>query len=237
VRLPSGKLKPVKVGDEIKKGEEIVTDKNGGLEITPAKGKPVKVEPQKDKPVLAEGNDLDQTLAAIERGDEEAAAAAGLAGGEGGGGLRPGLRVDRVQEDVTPQSFTYSTDRGNFEVPENGTLEDELFAAQNPLDDAAVQAISPATALEGQGLVFTVTLDRTTTAPTVLNLQLNSGTATVGADTSAPIEVSFDNGVTFQTIALDGDQSAAVLVPVGAGTVLVRVPTVADGVTAKVPRA
>ncbi|MBZ4074196.1 hypothetical protein J4N35_24450, partial [Escherichia fergusonii] len=51
---------------------------------------------------------LDDVLEAVDRGDADAAAAAGLTGG-GGASLSGGLRVDRVIEVVTPQAFSVNT--------------------------------------------------------------------------------------------------------------------------------
>ena len=54
--------------------------------------------------------DLDDVLGAVDRGDADAATAAGLTGG-GGASLSGGLRVDRVIEVVTPQAFSESAAR------------------------------------------------------------------------------------------------------------------------------
>ncbi|MEK6669636.1 MAG: cadherin-like domain-containing protein, partial [Pseudomonadota bacterium] len=54
--------------------------------------------------------DLDDVLGAVNRGDADAATAAGLTGG-GGASLSGGLRVDRVIEVVTPQAFSESAAR------------------------------------------------------------------------------------------------------------------------------
>ncbi|MCH8178309.1 MAG: tandem-95 repeat protein [Proteobacteria bacterium] len=58
----------------------------------------------------AEGQSLDDVLGAVERGDADAATAAGLTGA-GGASLGEGLRVDRVIEVVTPQAFSDSAAR------------------------------------------------------------------------------------------------------------------------------
>ncbi|WP_254558347.1 hypothetical protein, partial [Salmonella enterica] len=47
---------------------------------------------------------LDDVIAAVDRGDEEDATAAGLTGGDGAA-MGEGFRVDRIVEVVTPQSF------------------------------------------------------------------------------------------------------------------------------------
>src|SRR3989344_5643548 len=62
------------------------------------------------KPVAdgVNGKSLDDVIGAIERGDEDDATAAGLTGGDGAA-MGEGLRVDRIVEVVTPQSFNASS--------------------------------------------------------------------------------------------------------------------------------
>ena len=54
------------------------------------------------------GKSLDDVISAIEQGQEEDATAAGLTGGDGAS-MGEGLRVDRIVEVVTPQSFNART--------------------------------------------------------------------------------------------------------------------------------
>jgi len=56
----------------------------------------------------ADGKSIDDVIGAIERGDEEDATAAGLTGGDGAA-MGEGLRVERIVEVVTPQSFNASS--------------------------------------------------------------------------------------------------------------------------------
>ncbi|WP_294637696.1 hypothetical protein [uncultured Aquabacterium sp.] len=108
VRLPDGKLKPVKVGDKVKGGEHIITEADGIVQITPVQGPAIQVKP----PVAqAKPADIDRAIAALDNPTEDEAPAAGLTGGAQGG-LLPGLRVDRVSESVDGLSFEYGTDRG-----------------------------------------------------------------------------------------------------------------------------
>jgi T1SS-143 domain-containing protein len=224
VKLPGGKLKPLQMGDQVKPGEQIITTQDGIVQITNPKGKVAEVKP------VAPATNLDRDIAALESGEE--ATAAGLTGG-GEGGLTPGLRVDRVSESVTQLSFQFGTERPAPEVPVGVTqplfFTDEV--APPPLP--TVSGVSSPTVTEGGDLDFLVTLSNPPTgAPTQVVLQLNSGTATVGVDTGL-VRVSLDGGQTFQQVqaAIDGTITVTVPVNTPANAIVVRVPTIADGIS------
>jgi len=186
VRLPSGKLKPLAVGDEVKKGEHIVTTQDGLVQITPPKGgKPVEVKPNLGKPAhteLAGHGDVDKTIAALERGDQDAVTAAGLDGGASGG-LLPGLRVDRVVELVTPLEFQYETARAPVGIP----LPAGLYFAEAP--QGILTPVVPANELpqvsfeknvsgvEGDFAVFTLKLSKPSATDVVVTLHSENGSA------------------------------------------------------------
>ena len=224
VKLPSGKLKPLQMGDQVKPGEQIITTQDGIVQITNPKGKVAEVKP------VAPVTDLDRDIAALESGEE--ATAAGLTGG-GEGGLTPGLRVDRVSESVTQLSFQFGTERPAPEIPV-GVTQPLFFTEQveaPPLP--TVSGVSSPTVTEGGNLDFLVTLSNPPTgAPTQVVLQLNSGTATVGKDTGLVL-VSLDGGQTFQEVpaAIDGTITVTVPVNTPASAIVVRVPTIADGIS------
>ncbi len=75
--------------------------------------------------------------------------------------------------------------------------------------------------LEGQNLVFTVTLSNASTGPTTLAYSLGGGTATSGLDYSTP--PTFSNGVTLSANGLN------LIVPAGVTSFTVTVPTLNDG--------
>jgi hypothetical protein len=115
LRLPDGTLQPLAVGDKVKGGQHIVTDDASWVQISP--------DPDATPRVAAPAapvTPVDQAIAAIE--NDEEAPAAGLTGG-GGGGLQPGLRVDRVQEGVTPLAYDYNTARGPADFPIGSTAD------------------------------------------------------------------------------------------------------------------
>ena len=130
LQLPDGTLKPLKVGDHVEWGEQILTAQDGIVQIT----RPDGAVAQLREAVMAPTN-IDRDIAALEQGDEDAATAAGLTGG-GEGGLTPGLRVDRVSENVSPLAFAFDTARQGPGTPEGGVqqafLADDTPAAPLP---------------------------------------------------------------------------------------------------------
>jgi len=230
VRLPSGKLKPLAVGDEVKKGEHIVTTQDGLVQITPPKGgKPLEVKPNMGKPAhteLAGHGDVDKTIAALERGDQDAVTAAGLDGGASGG-LLPGLRVDRVVELVNPLEFQYETARTPVGIPIPAGVQKLFFAEVAPA--VQISDVSSASVYEGDSLKFHVTLDRPVDVATPLFLRLHGGTATPGEDTPLTVKVSFDGGAPIEVVVDPITGRLEITVPVGASSVDVQVPTTEDG--------
>ena len=127
--IPAGQAdaRPLQEGDAIQPGDVILAEANAQLQITDADGqawmprdmqlaladahgKAAGAKKQAhDKPGHVDDNKaVDEAINAVDRGDEDAATAAGLTGG-GGGSMSLGLRVDRVIETVSPQEFAYST--------------------------------------------------------------------------------------------------------------------------------
>jgi hypothetical protein len=92
IRGTDGVWRPLKLGELVMPGDELLTEQNAIVQMTDARPEPVK---------LGELGTIERSVGALERGEREAAPAAGLAGGDGGD-LQPGLRVDRIVESVTP---------------------------------------------------------------------------------------------------------------------------------------
>ena len=82
---------------------------------------------------------LDDVLSAVNRGDADAATAAGLGGG-GDAALSGGLRVDRVIEVVTPQAFSASTERESVQGLVQTTVPQASVPATNAPKDTATAA-------------------------------------------------------------------------------------------------
>ncbi|MCR5882729.1 hypothetical protein LRS03_07625 [Rhizobacter sp. J219] len=104
-RTATGKLVPLKMGDEVHKGDVILTTQDGLVQLTPldAPGAAFAAAP-----ATPPADDLDRVIAELNEPDSQTAPAAGLNLGDGGG-LQPGLRVGRIAEDVTPVSLAQTT--------------------------------------------------------------------------------------------------------------------------------
>lgn len=100
LRLPDGQLKPLKVGDKVQGGQQVVTEDDGLVQITPEEG----AVAVRARPIDTVINDLNQPL-------PQEPTEAGLVAGAGGSSLGQGLRVERVTENVTPLAFEFATAR------------------------------------------------------------------------------------------------------------------------------
>jgi Mg-chelatase subunit ChlD len=199
VRTPEGELRELHVGEFVKKGHVILTTQNGIVQLE-VDGTRYARLPERDSLLEPPG--------------------AGLAGGEDGS-LDPGLRIDRVIEVVSANSFDYGT--VDTSVP-------TLFGpAANGATGLPALVVSSPTIGEGDGhAIFTVTLSHPSDGDTIIDLTLADGTAQgSGRDYGTPagtpgnLQVSLDNGQTWV-------DATRVTLPAGATTVLVRTPVVDD---------
>ncbi len=93
-------------------------------------------------------------------------------------------------------------------------------------DRPRVTSVVGDTVAEGTPNTFVVTLSNTSTTNTTVNLALTSGTATIGTDTTTPLQVSFDGGGNWTNLV-----GTTVTVPAATSTFRVRVPTFDDAFT------
>ena len=219
IQLPDGTLKPLKVGDQVNWGEQILTSQDGIVQITRPDGQAVALSG--DEPAAST---LDRDIAGLDQGDIDFATAAGLTGG-GEGGLTPGLRVDRISESVNPLNFSFETAQQGPDTLLPG-VEQPFIADQAPAVAPPTLSVGNASATEGGNAVFAVSLSAPSSASQTYSLALGGGTATQGQDYANTIEVSFDNGVTWSAV-LNG----AVVLPAGQTGFLARVPTIDDNIT------
>ncbi|MGY0195122.1 tandem-95 repeat protein [Leptothrix sp. BB-4] len=203
IRTPDGTLRQLKVGDEIRKGDMILTSQDGIVEMN-AEGSRLARSPM--------GNDLliDPPSAGI--GDP--------------GSLLPGLRIGRIEEAVGGQSWDIAgaggDQRGFGELIAPELLGNDVNAGIATVIPALT--IASTSANEGGGtLPFTITLTQPADRPLVINLDTGGP-----ADTATPIvdygqiEHSLD-GVTWTT-------GTVVQVPTGTTTIQVRVTLVPDNI-------
>ncbi len=204
IKHKDGRLVAIKVGDHVDDGEQILTSQDGIVRISPDKGTPFVVK--------APASDADAVIAAVERGDDDAVTAAGLAG-TAAGGLLPGLRVDRVVETVGQQSFEFGTERVPAGIPLGlssavQTASPAPAAALPPEPASRQLSINSVTVNEGAGVaVFKITLDSPSTQPVTVSYGTANGTATgLGQADFSPTS----GKVTF----LPGETSKLISVPI-----------------------
>src|SRR6218665_1317661 len=111
VRSPGGKLRILKLGDVVQRGDEILTTQDGIVRLEPSETAVAAAEP---KAAATPDTDLDRVIAGLDDPDSEDAPAAGLTGGDGSG-LGEGYRVDRIAEGVTPAAL--AADAGTPAAP------------------------------------------------------------------------------------------------------------------------
>lgn len=224
VRSPQGDLIAVKVGDKLPDGQPILGPNGEVLEVAAA-------------PTARAQTEIDDAIANLDtpQGEEEAPAA-GLTGGEGGS-LGLGLRVDRVSEAVSPQSFGFGTpDAPAPSAPLPGAFTDQR-SLTNPEPETPQPPEPPVSlpfltvfgqdAVEGQAVEFTVGLTQAPVGPVTVRLDLLPGTdaadaAQPGIDTATALE--YFNTATQQWTAVSGDLSFAP----GQTAIRVRVATLDD---------
>ncbi len=135
IRGTDGKMRALKMGDVVRKGDVILTTQDGIVQLTP----------DRDAPPLARSaaTEVDRVIDALNSDDREAATAAGLNGGDGNE-FTPGLRVDRVVENVTPAGLSFApveraqqfTVAGNTVAPEN-----QVVATQSGSPNSSISAV------------------------------------------------------------------------------------------------
>lgn len=212
IRPAGGQPRPLVVGDEVHKGDMILTSQNGIVQI------------QHEGDRLARIPDpeaLENMLVALNAGDAPPAAGFG-----GDGNLQPGLRLDRLYEVVSAQEYAYDAAQLASGI-----------ALRAAVDDATPTVISvepggPGTGddgvLEGTGtanqLVFTVTLSRASTGTVSFPISIGSGDAPANgyAGSTDYDAATFSNGVVRNA---DG----TLTVPAGVSSFTITIPTHPDG--------
>ncbi|MBX3606480.1 MAG: VCBS domain-containing protein [Piscinibacter sp.] len=159
IRGADGKMRVLKVGDLVKRGDVILTTQEGIVQITPEEA-PARAEA---KPAEGE-SELDRVITELNQGDQRSAPAAGLSGG-GDGSLQEGLRVDRIAEGIDGASASFGSEPvAASEVPPSAGGSDEP-----PADDTTPPAPELVASSSSIGAVEEG-------APTNLGLQAPTGT-------------------------------------------------------------
>ncbi|WP_235581906.1 immunoglobulin-like domain-containing protein, partial [Rhizobacter sp. Root29] len=101
IRTPDGHVRALQIGDVVNRGDVVLTTQDGIVRLEDLDAPTMAAAPKVPAPA---DTDIDRVIAELNQPDALTAPAAGLTGG-GGGGLTPGLRVDRIAEDITPASL------------------------------------------------------------------------------------------------------------------------------------
>ena len=117
IRGADGKLRLLKVGDMVRKGDQILTTQDGIVQLA-AIDRTEQVAETKKPPAAAANDDVDRAITELNQGDRDAAPAAGLAGG-GEGSLQEGLRVERIGEGLASAEVPRSTGDAELRVAAN----------------------------------------------------------------------------------------------------------------------
>lgn len=220
IRLPNGQLKPLKVGDKVQGGQQVVTEDDGLVQISP----------DRDATAVAlPAGETDRVIADLAQPDPLEAPAAGLQGGLGAS-LADGLRVERISEGVTPLSFSYGTERvlppPIFAVtaPESAIADAALPV--NPTDSelppspgsSPTVSIDDVRVNEGAGAAtFTITLSEPSTQPVTVSYVTQAAPAASGAGAAA--------GQDYTAVT-----AGSVTIPAGQTSARVSIPIADDGV-------
>jgi Ca2+-binding RTX toxin-like protein len=213
LRLPNGQLRPVKVGEKVVDGQQILTEDDGLVQIA---------SDQVRKPLP-----VDTAIADLNRKEPLEPPAAGLLGGPGGS-LTEGSRVDRTAVDgiagaVTPLTFDYGPERElpppilSVTAPQESTVGAPVVLPPAPPPEPTLPALSinSVTVNEGAGVAtFTISLDRASTSPVTVSYRNVGGTAAVGTGAGSDA----------------GPVNSVVTIPAGQTSVTVTVPIVNDDV-------
>ncbi|MDC7715380.1 retention module-containing protein, partial [Vogesella sp. LYT5W] len=238
-----GSQRILKAGDVVAVGERLIVPADAVIELQAANGNTVRIAEARDLTITDDvfGNmvadasdaaiaplnqDAQQVLAALENGQDPLqgldATAAGLSSEGGQDGGVSFTRISRVAEAINPlsldigpvetQQVTEQAATGDLTPPVEATVLAQVLSVEG--DEVA----------EGSNNSFVVTLSAGNVATTV-NLQLSSGTATVGEDTGS-VRVVINGVVQTVTVAQDGKFS--VQLPAGASSFQVLVDTTDD---------
>ncbi|WP_026687443.1 retention module-containing protein, partial [Azovibrio restrictus] len=234
IRDGAGNSRRARAGEPLREGETLVTGSGAQVQVAFEDGRDMvlgsnqtlfldvsvaaETKPDAtDSALLAGSGDVDKIVQALNEGgdldavvEDTAAGAAGSAGDSG----HSFVRLMRITETVDPLEF-------QFETP-GGTGEAQLAATVENIPPIVVEGVSSPISLEGEDLVFLVTLSGETREPTSFTLLLTDITAAFGEDYTGSLV--FTNGVTYDPL------TGLVTVPAGVDGFSVSVPTVEENV-------
>ncbi|MFC3669360.1 retention module-containing protein, partial [Uliginosibacterium paludis] len=260
LRDATGLLQPLKAGDEIREGQQFVVAADGGMELRLADGETIAVgggrEILADREFLRQepvegidaavkalaGTEAERVIASLNAGRDPLAdldpTAAGLSGSDGSNAGHSFVRVLRIAEELSGQSFEFSSAAAAQELalPETSQpdIQAEAPAAADPATPPVAATLSlsssATTVTEGGSVVYTATVSSPVTG-TPLILTLSNGqtiTIPVGSTSgsSAPYAVRGDD------VYAQGDQTLSISVSSSSGGGFSTLDTSASSATA-----
>jgi VCBS repeat-containing protein len=195
IRTADGDIHPLKVGDVVKKGDVVLTAQDGIIQIEGARSAPA---------------ELERIITAVGEGRPEVAPAAGAQGDQ----YLPGLRVDRVVENVTP---------AGLELSPVARAVPEQFAEEKVVTPASAATPDLVTTDEDTGASFDPRLNDTSGSGAALTVLTVAGQPiAVGSPVAIPqgtITLNADGTLTFVPKSnFNGDFTINYTVTDGVGT-------------------
>ena len=186
VRGANGHWRPLKLGEVVRADDTLLTDQDAIVMMIDDNGR---LLPAGGVPV----NETDRVIAALDSDSTQAAPAAGLTGGEGGD-LQPGLRVERIAEDVTSSTRVASLAAATLEL---GRATESDPPGLGNSDAVTASSSSIAAVEDGIGIALGLTAPGgggplqvvVTQAPAIGQIVTAAGTPVVAGSTLAPTDL------------------------------------------------
>ncbi|MBE7416662.1 MAG: tandem-95 repeat protein [Ideonella sp.] len=203
VRDADGRFRALKLGDAVHRGSMVLTAQDSIVQIAQTR------ESQTQEPPTTQGaehagsdskhhkaktdaigDDAERAITELNRGEPDAAPAAGLAGGDGGD-LTPGYRVERIVELVTPASLRVDVGTEPLAYRPNYATAPELQSASLALPSLVINAVE-----QGPDVTFGLTAPqgiaqvRVDAVPTVGQLTHANGSPVVVGELLTPQQLA-----------------------------------------------
>ncbi|MDP1690556.1 MAG: Ig-like domain-containing protein, partial [Burkholderiaceae bacterium] len=169
VRSANGQWRPLKLGEVVRPADTLLTEQDSIVMMTDGHGRLLPTGP-------VAASEADRVIAALNSADPLAAPAAGLSGGDGSG-LQPGLRVERLVEDVTPSAPVAALVQGAYSVV--ATASDAAGNAASASDAGAIDTTPP---------LASIALDAVT-ADNIVNAGEAAGSITLTGSVGGDVKV------------------------------------------------
>ena len=141
----------------------------------------------------------------------------------------PTFSITPTNDDIYEQSESLGMSISNAVNATVSSIDNNVTGTITDNDTAPIAIVNPATVEEGGFLDMQVDLSNPSDSITTVSLTLADGSATLGTDTTTPVQVSVDGGNTFTNVFVDSNGDFSVDIPANSTAgIIVRVPTVDD---------